>query len=70
MIPRYTPQGTMNQAANGNYVASSDYDRLDEVKKTLLDLAVTYFHRIETDELAAADAETALRATAVLYLGL
>ena len=70
MIPRYTPQGTMNQAPNGNYVASSDYDRLEETQKTLIELAVAYFRSIAANELTAADAETALRATVVPTLGL
>lgn len=60
MIPRYSAQGAMIFASNGNYVGSSEYDKLDNKLKTLLDFATSCFNRIEAGDLTAQDAASAI----------
>ena len=50
----------MTCASNGNYVAGSDYDKLDKTLKDLLDLATSYFSKIEAGNMTAQDAASAI----------
>ena len=66
MVPRYLPQGTMTCASNGNYVAGSDYDKLDETLNQVLDTAANYFKQVEAGEMTAEHAATVIRLCAKL----
>ena len=59
----------MHQAQNGSYVASSDYDKLDEALRSVLDMAVGYFKDIEEGKLTTDNAEVAIRCFAKFLLG-
>ena len=56
----------MTCVSNGSYVASSDYDKLDETLNQVLDTAATYFKKVEAGELTAEQAATAIRVCAEL----
>ncbi len=56
----------MTCASNGNYVAGSDYDKLDETLNQVLDTAATYFKQVEAGELNAEQAATAILVCAEL----
>jgi hypothetical protein len=50
----------MTYASNGNYVATSDYDRLDETLNQLLALTTSYFDEIQSGNMTAQDAAIAI----------